>query len=232
VAALVSALAQLPTLKELNLKGNACQSKSLQALSQAMKACPRLTFLEITNDKLTEDRMAGLTSFLQSLSQSSLQSLSLGEYMIVEEDMRALVESLRICSSISHLSLLTCGMTWAGIQDFAQHLQTDFGTLTSLAIPGDAVPAIDLQRNTSLQELDMENRTPTLDYYLDLNRGGRRVLQQQQQVNDLPSSLWPLLLQRAQRLSYYGGPDRSLDVLYCLLRSRILLEHDPPASCR
>mmetsp|Transcript_26496 Transcript_26496/g.43567 ORF Transcript_26496/g.43567 Transcript_26496/m.43567 type:complete len:135 (+) Transcript_26496:2-406(+) len=113
-------------------------------------------------------------------------------------------------------------------------------TLRALSIPevaSDALAAA-LQYNTSLERLLMEGRGSMHTFYLDLNRGGRRLVQLDgidagndcagPRYQNVSASLWPLVLNRAMHHKtdkfYYGGERRHLDVLYCLLRNRILLE--------
>jgi hypothetical protein len=105
--------------------------------------------------------------------------------------------------------------------------QNAIPSLRALSIPEDAKDDMlsALVDNTSLEALLMAGRTEFHTYYLDLNRGGRRVLHQSPSV---PTSLWPSILARAMPHQagnhYYGGVERHLDVLYCLLRSKVLLE--------
>jgi hypothetical protein len=272
-----------PMINKVDLKGNTCQEQSLLGLARAFTPSSnttttsssslsrRLSVLSITNKELSEDTVAGLKEFCQALQYAhSLTYLSLGEYMIYDMDMKALVSSLsssNVCtpspSKIETLSLLTCGMTAQSIRCLCEEglQQNKIPNLRALSIPEDAADAlaITLEHNTSLEKLLMEGRTDIHTYYLDLNRGGRRLFQlvdrtenenrsstnnsqekdgddwdicQTKHYNDdvvtVPASLWPQVLSRAMHQKsgkfYYGGRDRDLDVLYCLLRNRILLE--------
>lgn len=60
-------------------------------------------------------------------------------------------------------------------------------------------------------------------FHLNMNRGGRRALEER-----VPLTLWPLLLERAQNCSYYfclasGQPHAKLDSMYYLLRNQTAL---------
>jgi hypothetical protein len=69
-----------------------------------------------------------------------------------------------------------------------------------------------------------------LDYYCRLNRGGRRIFGSS---NEIPLALWPLVLERANRI-YWGAStgntdapkqktaSHAADVVYCLLHGPIL----------
>jgi hypothetical protein len=233
-------VSQHPSLEEINVSGNACQAQTLRALSRAFSnpttlatqqpLTTRLKILTISNDRLSEDRVPGLQEFCASLHNvKSLKNLKLGEYMIHEQDMRFLVKALSKLSSIRGLSLLSCGMTSQSIHRLCHEglKQNAIPSLRALSIPEDAKDDMlsALVDNTSLEALLMAGRTEFHTYYLDLNRGGRRALHQSPSV---PTSLWPSILARAMPHQagkhYYGGVERHLDVLYCLLRNKVLLE--------
>jgi hypothetical protein len=250
-------ICQHPSLEEIELKGNSCQEQSLLALARALTKTTsnatnshpdnipllskRLSALSVTNKELSEDPVPGLMEFCRALHMArSLTYLSMGEYMLHEFDMKALVDSMGFLPSIRNLSLLTCGMTAQSIHrlchDGLQH--NKIPSLRALSIPEDASDALAtaLKQNTSLERLLMEGRTGAHTYYLDLNRGGRRLLQEvtvrdpsvTPAIHLVSPSLWPLVLCRAMyhksNKYYYGGEGRHLDVLYCLLRNLILLE--------
>jgi hypothetical protein len=250
---ITTTVAHHPTLTELTVKGSHCQQQSLLSLSrvlaspssQIVSTTPssslsgRLTVLSLTNQVLTEDVVPGLAEFCRSLRFATfLTFLSLGDYMLHEPEMRALVHSLGKMPFLTSLSLMTCGMTSQSIQHFCREgLQLNtIPSLRALSIPEDAKDAIStaLVFNTSLERLLMEGRSEKHTFYLDLNRGGRRLLQQKPKTTTdapasaVPISLWPLVLDRAMHPRaekfYYGGQQRHVDVLFCLLRNKILLE--------
>lgn len=233
-----------PTLEETTIPGNTCQREALMALSRALSdenhptlstqpstpLSSRLKALTITNDRLSEEVVPGLQEFCACLHHTqSLKYLSLGDYMLHESDMIALVSSLSKISCIRELSLLSCGMTAQSIRRLCREgLQSNsIPSLRALSVPEDAKDEmlIALEDNTSLERLVMEGQLINKHkYYLDLNRGGRKLLRQ----SVVPMSLWPLVLARAMnrksRKVYHGGEKRHLDVLYCLLRNKVLLE--------
>jgi hypothetical protein len=254
VDSIVSLLASGGQLRFLDLRGHCeCQSQMLQSLTQPSTAS--LHQLWISNTILTEDRMDGLESFFRSLSSadpstsstlvSSLQTLDIGNYMIGDIDMEALMVSLTAPNStLQSLDLLSCGMTSTGMALWEEGLSR-ISTLQRLAIPADASHNIlrGLVLNISLRALNLEDRASPLpplyvgtttnrplcrrphDLWLDLNRGGRRLLRM---TRDVQAGLWPLVLERAQSSSvvseYYGGPNQALTVLWVLLRNRVMLE--------
>jgi hypothetical protein len=222
VAELVDAVAGHPHLKELDLRGNQCQTQTLRALEPLLLS-QQLQSLKICNLESSQVGVTGLKDFFSSLRGSFLKRLCLEEYKIEDDDMGALVDSLAHTSVID-LSLQDCEMTSLGLRLFARSLNKC--SLQSLAISGgEASSSPDLlqglQHNTTLQRLSIPNKTPMHEYYLNLNRGGRRLLREP----NLPTDLWITVLVKAQTTTtYYGGPDRSADVFMYLLRNRILLE--------
>ena len=99
-----------------------------------------------------------------------------------------------------------------------------------------------MSRNTTLERLKIHYGTEDEEweeYYddtfsvpLSLNRAGRQNLENDAAV-ELPTNLWPLILQRAGKISYYCVFDdqwkdptmthRRVDVVYWLLRERIFI---------
>jgi hypothetical protein len=178
---------------------------------------------------------------------SSLQTLGIGKYMIEDVDMVALMVSLTATNStLQSFDMLSCGMTSTitGMALWEEGLPR-MTILQRLAIPADAAQSIlqGLVRNTSLQSLDLEDRVVVIsarggveatsrrcrpnDLWLDLNRGGHRLLLRM--TMDVPTGLWSLVLERAQHSSvvaeyYYGGPNQAMTVGWVLLRNRVLLE--------
>ena len=249
-------------IETLHLEGNACGTQTLLALTQLlsplqqqlpMGSCVQesattknrsLSSLFLTHEELSEDRVMGLAQFVHALRFPSctLQQLSLGQYMFLEDDMTIFADSLCLNHTLNSLSLWTCGITTAGIHYFALRL-VDMKGLIKLAIPGDAISVLlspascegdgihpkkgGLTQNVYLRTLNVPPEcqlNDTIRYYLDLNRGGRRLLREP----NIPSSLWPLVLARAFNTVTYVANDTHqsrLNVLYCLLRYRILLEY-------
>jgi hypothetical protein len=89
-----------------------------------------------------------------------------------------------------------------------------------------------LQQNVTLEFLQFpfggfDEYMLELDDLLDLNRGGRRLLQE---ADVCPSSLWPVVLGRANTLEFpgrggRGSDERRANILYFLLRQHnIMLE--------
>jgi hypothetical protein len=83
-----------------------------------------------------------------------------------------------------------------------------------------------LRHNRTLESLGLDpsdcsdcdcDCVPMMQHFLDLNRAGRRAMQ-----NDIPLALWPQLLARAAGRMDQVACGRSENVLYSLLRGPAL----------
>mmetsp|Transcript_25611 Transcript_25611/g.60030 ORF Transcript_25611/g.60030 Transcript_25611/m.60030 type:complete len:589 (+) Transcript_25611:158-1924(+) len=185
---------------------------------------------------------------------TALSKLDLGDYVLDERTLGAIFESLAAASApIERLSLFHCattssdvfgrvlsGVDGGGGADSSSErggpagsssamsplIQNRLPSLRMLYLSKDADKALCrvLKSNTSITSISNHRRTKTHEYYLDLNRGGRRILTASSSV--LSPSLWPRILERAGTRNdlYCGGENRKHDVVHCLLRNRILLE--------
>ena len=201
--------------------------------------------------------------FCRSLQHATvLTSLTLGGYILDEFEMGALFESLVVASGrIEKLSLHDCAATSDEVYEKALCggiickdessssptsglIQNQLPHLRFLHLPREALKALleVLKSNTSIEWITHTWRTKTHDYYLDLNRGGRRILTAEidgschqdahTSTSAISPTLWPKVLERAssdlhsglRKDRYCGGENRKYDVVYHLLRNRILLE--------
>ena len=257
VRAIVPLLAHGGLLRALDLRGHCeCQSQTLQALAQPSAVSLKELWVShtvLTDDPMEglQTLLASLSAEQQSEDDtttttrtrtlvSSLEGLDLGNYMIYNADMEMLLRSLvhPSSSTLQRLNLLSCGMTSSGVALWEQALP-QMTTLKRLSIPADASHSLLqglLRHNTSLETLELERDGGSItdrklprphDIWLDLNRGGRRLLMAMDGP-PIPTGLWPLVLERAQtasiRSNYYGGSAQVVTVLWYLLRNRILLE--------
>jgi len=203
----------------------------------------------------------GLLEFCRALRHApSLALLELGCYIIGASELKALLDSLVLASGrIERLSLLFCYVTnpsvyvevlcGRGPLSTSALVHDRLPELRFFLLPGKAWIALEhvLRVNTAIESISSIGCSKKHEYYLDLNRGGRRMLKtgrntdcnannnDEQESNapassGVPPSLWPLVLQRAswekakETHRYAGGKRRQYDVVYCLLRNRILLE--------
>lgn len=181
-------------------------------------------------------KLEGLLEFFEALSQpgspvSMLESLDMENYMIHDDEMKALVASLTSPTcKLKELDLHGCGLTAAGIQQFGMIGVPQMHSLRKLGMPQDAastiMAALCTGRNTRLEELEFNLGTSTeTKYLLNLNRAGRQLIVSQE--DDPPCGLWPIVLSRIQRVEgkYCGrGKQAVVENMWYFLRNKVLLE--------
>jgi len=206
-------------------------------------------------------RQRGLVDACHALeTATALTHLELSDYVLDQTELRVLLESLvKNGGSIERLSLLTCGVTspvvYETFQECLTRNQLPFLKVLLLPEPASKFLGKALEFNTSIESINYSRGgSPTLRYYLDLNRGGRRILTNtnsnsnsnaaitkhenhhftssnstasEHAVPTISPALYPRILDRASHMKkhgYLGTDKRRYDVVYCLLRNRILLE--------
>mmetsp|Transcript_32012 Transcript_32012/g.77770 ORF Transcript_32012/g.77770 Transcript_32012/m.77770 type:complete len:413 (-) Transcript_32012:1682-2920(-) len=108
----------------------------------------------------------------------------------------------------------------------------------NFTIAGYSALLLAMQRNFVLEELsivtintnpEIEEIQNKIDHYTRLNRGGRRIFASN--VSELPKSIWPLILERANRIEWDDGDENdskgvsySADAIFCLLQGPALLD--------
>jgi hypothetical protein len=145
----------------------------------------------------------------------------------------AVVEALARCLSVN--TTLQCvdvsdsNLTEHGIRLLANQLHAFSNTLQVLNLAGNdlteraAASLVEgLRHNRTLESLGLDDISdcdcvPMMQHFLDLNRAGRRAMQ-----NDIPLALWPQLLARAAGRMDQMACGRNENVLYSLLRGPAL----------
>ncbi|CAJ1966501.1 unnamed protein product [Cylindrotheca closterium] len=190
--------------------------------SQATAIVRRFTSLHSVN--LGGNNLQSISMFNDLLVSNQLQSLVVYNNGVDEAEMKTFLLQLPTTRSLQNLELGSC-LFPTGVSKSCVGLLEDC-----------------LSRNTSLERLKIDYETEDeewAEYYddtfsipLSLNRAGRQYLQDDAGVQ-LPAKLWPLILQRAGKISYYCVFDDAwkhptmtstrVDVVYWLLRERILI---------
>lgn len=187
---------QQPQLQRLDLSRNCCiGDEGIMALllqSGGGAPCCRNNGIKNNNDTKTMSSMS-----------CSLQELELNYVGFTDRGMEALAVALpTTLSSLKTLSLIestpSCQHTRRGIRHLLGGLSRNY-SLTTLSVWPDT------------------NENKTLRFYLRANRAGRGTLLRRGM--ELPTPLWPMILEKTQRL--YGS-----DVLFSFLReSQSLFVH-------
>ena len=227
VSKLVEALANHPSLEELNLESNFCRENGLRAVAKMIESQKKLTTLLLGQQGLAE-RSLNLSILESPLGRSkAMKSLSLSYNTLTEDDMASLANALKQNSTIRRLHLRSCSISDSVIQILAAALPEMKG-LKFLDLFGnpfgeDGAKAIlaGLKGNIHLNGVRLPikyyKNTDDIEYYLALNRGGRRLLSE---IN-VPVSLWPLVLERSNR---FVEQHHRADVHFQLLQGPVLLD--------
>jgi hypothetical protein len=230
-------------IHKLDLSHNHAHTHTLEALAQLFQSTSssscQLRTLNLSsqqpvshndNDPLT----SRLTAVLAALATSSVTHLNLSGNPFLHHTtvVEALAQCLSVNTSLYALDITDTHLTDAGIERLAHHFHafssTSMKVLNLLGGNNDqhclteraAKSLVEgLRHNRILESLgDMDDNTtswaPMMQHFLDLNRAGRRALQ-----NDIPLAVWPQLLARAADLPCGG---RNETILYSLLRGPAL----------
>lgn len=223
---LLESLVSHPTLQVLNLYGMYCTERAMDALSSLLRA-PRsaLWHLGLKNNVRHPDDKLGVTNLFRALeANTALTYLQVSGNNVDDQDMEQLSQIITESNTTLRALILTANNIGDdGIYSFARRLH-DMRGLRFLDVQRNpfteesktAIIAA-LKENTELERLDLDGRfEETKAYYLGLNKGGRRLLQA---GNNTPLGLWPLVLERANRLPFSRSlPHAHLDVLYNLVQ--------------
>ena len=164
-----------------------------------------LTALDLSNLHLEDGHAIKLFQSLDEYNNSCLEQLNLSFNDITCKGIIGLSEFLPRVQRLSKLSLKPNPWRAKGAKALLSAMQT----------------------NTSIEYLDsllLIEEAPLLRYYTSLNRGGRRILMHQDHDKDnIPLGLWPIILERAGKISYHYEqprcPKAKFQVMYHLLRN-------------
>jgi hypothetical protein len=221
-----------PKLQELAISKSDLSDWTLQALND-MIAHPNSP-LEVVDLQTRHDPLAiSLLAPAIAHNPPSLQQLKLSYCGLVDDQVFPLIDAL---TQNTHLETLTMSFNPELTDAFLIYLghRRPRIRLTSLNLMylhpsnGSAIAVetifAGLRENTHLTIFLLEDcegsfSAPRFLYYLNMNRGGRRALEER-----VPLTLWPLLLERAQNCSYFrlvsGQSYGKLDSMYYLLRNQ------------
>ncbi|CAJ1966502.1 unnamed protein product [Cylindrotheca closterium] len=179
-------------------------------------------FSSLRSVELRRNDLQTISMFNDLLVQNQLQSLVLENSQVNEADVKSFLMKLPATRSLRNLHLL--GNNFPTSKSCVELLENCITRNTSL------------ERMTKCEVRDCDEDWK--EYYkrsfsvpLSLNRAGRRHLQNDAGA-ELPANLWPLILQRAGKISYYGAFDQwqrptmtstRADAVYWLLTERILM---------
>ncbi len=188
-------------LRVLGLKNNLSHPRSTlpgvsQYLLPALAKNHNLTYLKISGNNLNDEHMIELGKILTE-SNTSIQTLSLSDNLI-SNGLLPLALKLSDAKSLKWLDVLR----------------------NPIQKPSKTAMVAALKNNLQLERLDLDGSWDEEKFWwLSLNRGGRRALQ----AKNIPSSLWPTILERAYNIpirknSKHSSCTTNAGVAYYLIR--------------
>jgi hypothetical protein len=233
VAALIQALENHPSLRELIVQGSSCRAKGIVAISGLLQSDSKKPFkLDLSNQQFQRNGMFGISFLAPALpANKSMRFLDLSSNDLADVDVTCIASALCENSALEELKLTNCNISDNGVRIIAEHLPKMTG-LKSLWLYGNpfgtqgANSLLDaLRRNMYLEQLllprdkgkpfdDIQRKT---EYFLALNKGGRRILLES---NNVPMGLWPLIFERVNtvRLNSLSAKKAQANVIYFLLQ--------------
>lgn len=204
-----------PSLEKLDIDSNKCRSGGVVALAALIRSTSTLRHLDMVSQAFGAGREIDVSPILTALHDNVfLKELKLGGNNIQDETMDEISTLLQTNRTIERLDLSQNHFTNEGIKILARHL----GAMRSLKILDLGANRFDqkglkllvdalAQHNHVIERIEVSYDLAKtlvgkeLAYYLDLNWGGRKLLLQQgkQGHRRVPLSLWPLVLERANK---------------------------------
>ena len=227
-------------LRTLNISRCDLHDNQLEVLIMALSSHSSLLWLDLANNTLGTKSISALRSLLiqnggddetSSKPSTRLAGLTMTSCGITDDDAVRLAMALRHNETLEHLHLSENCITDRGIQLFADELR-NLKTLKTLDLFQNEFNAgakylVDaLQTNVDLDHLLMDRHIKCYDeiqYQMSLNRGGRRFLA----ASAAPLALWPLVLERCQKISFFYREKRvgREDILFYLLHGPVLFDN-------
>jgi hypothetical protein len=230
VALLVDSLLHHPKLQRLDFNGNKTGPLASASLANLLRSSPMLSTLDVSFQ--TSDEPLEMEAIADALSvNTSLRILNLSNCAIVNEDAESLCRVLCGTNNTTLVELLLARnkIDDQGIATLA-NLLPQMDSLKRLSLWGnpfeeDGAKALaeGLAANFTLEEVDLFRNFPCseqITYYTALNRGGRRLMNN----NHAPLGLWPLVLERLGNISLpNGSTTTSHDLMLYMVRGPALL---------
>jgi Ran GTPase-activating protein (RanGAP) involved in mRNA processing and transport len=222
----LEALAHHPTLESLNVYGMFCNDQSMEALGEMLKSQEtKLWHLGLKNNIRHPEGKVNVRPILQALRQNtSLTYLKLTGANFNDEDVDTLSSILAESNwTLRGLSITDNAIGDQGLLAFASRMSNMKG-LRYLDVQRNPITdrsknamVAALEDNVELERLDLDGSwDPNKSRWLCLNRGGRRLLQDSDNVRP---SLWPLILDRAYKMQFGRNQSAAnFDVVYYMIR--------------
>lgn len=232
IADLVTALQGHATLQSLDLSNNSCAERGLLSLREMIAQTPNLHTLDL---KMQRERL-DLSLLAPALhSNTSLKKLGLSNTSLQDDDVTCLVDALLHNTTLQDLDLSdNRKVSDVALLHLARHLpRLNLVTLNLRKLQNRGSKSVlqamaeGMRDNDTLQLLRIHywrhvQYTRQILFCANANRGGRRILRQQETV---PLGVWPRVMERAFRKQYFCplAQEAGIDNIYYLLRNAPVL---------
>jgi Ran GTPase-activating protein (RanGAP) involved in mRNA processing and transport len=236
LAEIASGIRYHPTIEVLSLNGNKCGVSASRQIATIIESdgC-LLRKVDISFQRHDAESRLDVSVIAAALrSNKSLHILDLTCNRLNDQDAEVLAEALCDNTTLQELFLARNKITDSGIASIARDLPNMRG-LKKLSLWGntfgeDGATALlgGMARNMELHDLHLFrqfNCSDLIQYFTNINRGGRKLLQESPNV--VPMALWPLVMERANnikltKLRGQKNEEARVDMLFCLLRGPVL----------
>ncbi len=213
-------------LKQLDLR--CCLASSLVPVVRLLERNSSLQTLDLSFQSGSEDGLDVEILHDALRDHPTLENLHICRNYIGDAGFHSLLDAVESSRSLQILNLSLNSIT--SVQNLASRLANDGLRLRRILLDGNPIQdpnqLVDTlaSSNTTLEACQIpqhfEKEQQLLHYYTRLNRGGRRLVLGRE---DIPSYLWPLVFERANRLEFDNCPNSvgRAEVLYCLLHGPI-----------
>jgi Ran GTPase-activating protein (RanGAP) involved in mRNA processing and transport len=230
-------LSSHPSIRNIKIFRNHCGSDGASALAKLLRPppspdykCLALSSLDLSYQQFERAKKLDIGLLASGLSQSlSLITLSLSFNKLNDNDAQSLALGLRSNNVLQELDLRANNIRDAGTVALAEQLVAKTTSLRKLFLFGNPFGETGAQAllkaisgNSDMETLNMDYNTCSYDaiqFYTYLNQAGRRLLKDDR----LNLALWPLVLERAQKVSLKSrGVCTDADLLFHLVRGPAL----------
>ncbi|KAG7363208.1 hypothetical protein IV203_026568 [Nitzschia inconspicua] len=235
---IVNSIVQHPTLKKLSLALNYAGSNTIEAVATLLYSQTQNTITPSRTGSLehlnlgqqSPGHLRNVHLIYRALEHNNtLKSMCLCENYLYRSQLPQLVQALEMNETLEELNLEDCDFRKEGIETLLASLSR-YPFLRKLWLRKNMTPqseeSLDLsdtlldqmKDNDVIQLLDVDEewildtqKKIQIDDFLHLNRCGRRFLKTPVENDRFPLGMWPVLIERAQKLSLKRNEDSAVE---------------------
>ena len=232
VEALTRALQGLTSLRTLSFSYCGLYDHQLAMLIRAVSNSKTICWLDVSRNDCGLEACQTISSLLVAGDSTELRGLTLAGCGLGDFGLHSLKHALCMPEcKLQHLDICDDRITDDGVVEFAK-CWSSHTSLCSLWVSGNEMTTRGtkaileaVKSNPGVTQVGLDTclrHYAQIQYYALLNQGGRKLLQSDQ--HKVPLSLWPMVLERAQKVQHSGRHGSTVDILYHLLQGPALTE--------